>query len=331
MPRIVSLLPSATEWVFALGLDGDLLGVTFECDAPGDPRRDRAVVVEGLRTTRDDGSPLPPGEIDGLVRATLAAGRPLYRLDEAGMAGLAPDVVLTQDLCAVCALPAAQAREAVRRAGCPGTVVTLDPHTLEEVLDGATAVADACGHPERGRRLRDELGARLRQVATAVGTALPAATGADRPRPRVLVLEWTDPPFVAGHWVPDLVVAAGAEPVLARPGDRSVPTTWAQVAETAAASQGLDGVLVAPCGFGLDAAAEQARALLERLPEHVAVWAVDAGAVVTRPGPRVVDGVEALAALWHPAAVPARPGLAVTVRPPVRAGNALAGGGAPRR
>jgi iron complex transport system substrate-binding protein len=280
----------------ALGLGDRLVGVTFECDAPADVRDGRAVVVDGLPTRDGHGRPLAPGAIDALVRERLAAGLPLYTLDAGTVRALAPDVVLTQDLCAVCALPADAARAAVG----PADVVTLDPHTLADVLAGAIAVASACGAPDAGRRLRDQLQDRLDAVAAAVRA---------RPRPRLLVLEWTDPPFVAGHWVPDLVLAAGAEPVLAVPGGRSVTATWEQVAGTDA-----DAVLVAPCGVGLDEARAQALDVLPRLPPDAAVWAVAAGDVVTRPGPRVVDGVEALAAAWHPGSAPPREDLVVGVR-----------------
>jgi iron complex transport system substrate-binding protein len=336
--RIVSLLPSATEWVYALGLAGDLVGVTFECDHPTDARVGRAVVVGGLDTAG-----LRAGEIDALVRRTLAAGQALYTLDSAAMARLAPEVVLTQDLCRVCALPADAAREAVERAGCPGTVVTLDPHTLPEVLAGATAVGDACGSAGQGQALRRSLERRLDAVTSAiesdVGSDVASAVAAhvggaraapSRARPRVLVLEWTDPPFIAGHWVPDLVVAAGGVPVLAAAGARSVPTSWDAVAATAA-----DVVLVAPCGFGLEDAVAQARAVLPLLPVEGAVCAVAAGGYVTRPGPRVVDAVEALAAAWWPDAAAAaglapRPDVVQLVRPgvvrPVRPGGGASGG-----
>ena len=303
MPGIVSLLPSATEWVFALGLDADLRGVTFECDEPADAAIGRDVVVHGLQTTDSKGHPLAPAAVDALVRDRLAAGEPLYTLDTGALARIGPDVVLTQDLCAVCALPADAAREACELVGNPAQLVTLDPHTLSEVLDGATAVAGACGKPARGERLR----ARLRQRLDAVTVGVRGL-----PRPRVLVLEWTDPPFVAGHWVPELVTAAGGEPLLAAPGARSTTTTWDEAARAAA---GADAVLVAPCGYGLDDAARQAATVLHRLPVAPAVWAVDAGAVVTRPGPRVVDGVEALAAAWHRVGT-TRPDLVRQVRPP---------------
>lgn len=281
MPRIASLLPSATEWVYALGLDDDLVAVTFECDHPAQARSDKRVVVSGLDTTA-----MTPGEIDAAVRARVAAGQDLYILDSAALTTLAPEVVLTQDLCRVCALPAGAAEDALGAVGSPGTVVALDPHRLDDVLDGAVAVAGACGVPDRGHELRAALETRLDAVARAV---------ADAARPRVLVLEWSDPPFLAGHWVPDLVTASGGEPVLAAPGERSRACTWDDVAQA-----DVDVVLVAPCGYGLAAALDQARAVSARLPVGAAVLAVDAGAVITRPGPRVVDGVEALAAALHP-------------------------------
>lgn len=287
MPGIVSLLPSATEWVYALGLQDDLRGVTFECDEPVSVRADHRVVVTGLATEG-----LTPGEIDAQVKARVRAGLGLYDLDAAAMAEIAPDLVLTQDLCRVCALPAGEAEAALDAAGCPGAVVTLDPHRLDEVLDGALAVGAASGRADEGERLRDALSRRLDAVASAV---------AGRPRPRVLVLEWTDPAYLAGHWVPDLVVAAGGEPVLAAPGGVSTGVGWDAVTGAEA-----DVVVVAPCGFGLDDAVEQARSVLGRLPA-AQVWAVDAGALVTRPGPRVVDGVEALAWALHGDAVPVPP------------------------
>lgn len=304
MAGVVSLLPAATEWVCALDLADSLVAVTFECDHPAGIGRDRAVVVQGLPAHDDQGRPLPPAVIDALVRRRLADGLPLYTLDTAALQRLRPDVVLTQDLCGVCALPAGAAREAVERVGSPARVVTLDPHTLAEVLDGARAVAAACAVADRGEALLRQLRTRL----DAVRAALPAGSV----RPRVLVLEWTDPPFVAGHWVPELVEAAGAEPVLAVPGGRSLTVRWDEV--TAAAGD-VDAVLVAPCGFGLADARRQAEELLPRLPGGPAVWAVDAGAVVTRPGPRVVDGVEALAAAWYPPAGRPRPDLVALVRP----------------
>lgn len=285
MPGIVSLLPSATEWVYALGLQDELRAVTFECDEPETARTDHQVVVHGLDTVG-----LAPSQIDALVKERVAAGASLYRLDERAMSAIGPDVVLTQDLCRVCALPAGQAEAALEASGCPGQVVALDPHTLAEALDGVLDVARACGREEEGQRVRAELQERLVRVAAAV---------AGRTRPRVLVLEWTEPAYLAGHWVPDLVEAAGGTAMLARPGQPSVGMEWSEIGSAA-----VDVVLVAPCGFGLDDAVAQARIVRDRLPSAIDIWAIDAGGLVTRPGPRLVDGVEALAWALHPTAVP---------------------------
>jgi iron complex transport system substrate-binding protein len=282
--RLVSLLPSATEIVYALGLGDDLVGVTFECDEPACARVDKTVVVGGRET-----SGMTPGEIDTYVRTQPAAGTDLYTLHADALAGLAPDLVLTQDLCRVCALPAGQVDRALAHLGCRSEVLTLDPHTLEDVLASIVTVGRHTGVVDRADALVSSLRGRLAAVASAV---------AGRSRPRVAVVEWVDPPFPGGHWIPDLVAAAGGNPVAAMPGTRSVPTTWAAIASAAP-----DVVVVAPCGYRLDGAAEQAAVVAAALPD-VPVWAIDADGLIVRPGPRVVDGVEALAAILHPALVP---------------------------
>jgi iron complex transport system substrate-binding protein len=282
--RLVSLLPSATEIVYALGLGDQLVGVTFECDEPPTARLEKTVVVGG-RDTRG----MTPAEIDEYVKGQLAAGGDLYTLHAGALAGLDPELILTQDLCRVCALPSGQVSGALDHLGCRADVLSLDPYTLDEVLGTILAIGERTGVPERAERLVAGLRSRLDAVAAAV---------AGRPRPRVAVVEWVDPPFTAGHWVPDLVAAAGGEPVAARPGAKSVQTTWAEFAAAAP-----DLVLVTPCGFHLDPAAEQARAVARHLP-GVPVWALDADALVVRPGPRLVDGVEVIAAILHPGAFP---------------------------
>lgn len=282
--RVVSLLPSATEIVYALGLGDALCGVTFECDEPPSARREKTVVVGGRDTHG-----MTPGEIDAYVRS---AGAAVYTLHEDALAGLAPDLILTQDLCRVCALPSGQVEQALDHLGCRADVLSLDPHSLDDVLRTIAAVGARAGVPERAEALLARLRARLAAVGAAV---------AGRPCPRVVVVEWVDPPFPAGHWIPDLVTAAGGEPLAARPGARSAPTTWDEL--TGAQP---DVVIVAPCGAHLDAAAEQARTVAHRFPD-TAVWAIDADGLVVRPGPRLVDGVEAIAAILHPDAVPARP------------------------
>ncbi|MEU4570475.1 ABC transporter substrate-binding protein [Micromonospora sp. NPDC023956] len=285
--RLVSLLPSATDIVYALGLGDDLVGVTFECDVPPADRAGKLVVVGG-RDTRG----MTPGEIDAYVRAQRAAGADLYTLHADALAGLDPDLVLTQDLCRVCALPAGQLTEAMDHLGCRADVLSLDPYTLDEVLGTILAVGRGAGVPDRAEALVDALRSRLAAVATTV---------AGRHRPRVAVVEWVDPPFAAGHWIPDLVSAAGGEPVAAHPGGRSTPTTWAALTDAAP-----EVVLVAPCGFDLAGATRQAEQVASRFP-GAAVWAIDADALVVRPGPRLVDGVEAIAAILHPDVVAPSP------------------------
>lgn len=285
--RLVSLLPSATEIVYALGLGGDLVGVTFECDEPSTVRSEKEVVVGGRDT-----SGMTPAEIDAYVRDQLASGEDLYTLHTGALARLRPDLILTQDLCRVCALPSGHVSEALDYLGCRADVLSLDPYTLEEVLGTILAVGERTGAGDRAARVVAGLRGRLARVAALVE---------GRRRPRVAVVEWVDPPFAAGHWIPDLVTAAGGEPVAARPGHRSEQLSWQDI--TAAAP---DLVIVAPCGYHLAGAAEQAGAVTAALP-GVPVWAVDADSLVVRPGPRLVDGVEAIAAILHPDAVPAPP------------------------
>jgi len=281
--RIASLLPAATEIVRALGLADRLVGVTFECD---ETVRARCPVV--VDTAIPPG--LGPADIDAWVRDRTVRGLPMYELDHAALAALAPDLILTQDLCRVCALPAGTVEEACRLIGTDADVLSLDPHTLDEVLDSIEAVGRGARATEAATALVAELGARLAAVEQAV---------AGRPRPRVLVLEWTDPPFLAGHWVPELVRRAGGRPVGGSEGGRSVTTTWENLPEA-------DLVVVAPCGFGLDAAVEQSATVMARLP-GVPLAAIDSARFVVQPGPALVDGVEALAWLLHPDAVPEPP------------------------
>ncbi len=180
MPGVVSLLPSATEWVYAIGQQHRLRGVTFECDEPATARTDHRVVVDGLDTAG-----LTAGEIDSLVRARLADGDALYTLDAAAMQAIAPDVVLTQDLCRVCALPAAEVDRALDATGCPAVVVTLDPHRLDEVLDGAADVAAALGVHELGTALRQRLSRRLADIGAASPAAgVPASSSSSGPTRR---------------------------------------------------------------------------------------------------------------------------------------------------
>lgn len=278
--RIVSLLPSTTEIVCDLGLDTELLGVTIECNWPSDVQRGREIVV---RTFADPS--MTPGEIDAVVRERLESGLDLYSLDDDALQRCNPDLILSQDLCRVCAVASGDVAAATARLNCNAEVLQIDPQTLDDVLESINTIACAAGVADRGREYVNELHGRLRDVRAAVS---------GRARPRVFVLEWIDPPFGAGHWVPDLVLAAGGEPVLSRPGERSVATTYEAIVDAQP-----DVVIVAPCGYGLDASSDQASSIIAMLPESAQVWAIDADAVMVRPGPRLVDGVEALASVLH--------------------------------
>lgn len=278
--RIASLLPAATEILGALGLDDRLAAVTFECDHPAGIR-DRCPVVVDTALPRG----MAPAEIDAVVRDRVARGLPMYTLDRETLARADPDLILTQDLCRVCALPQATVEQALAAIGTRARVLSLDPHTLDEVFAAIASVGAAAGSPEAAETLLAGLRARLDAVAVALE---------GRPVPRVLALEWTDPPFLAGHWVPELVARAGGEALGAIPGGRSVGVEWSDLPGP------VDVVLVAPCGFGLDDAIAQARAVRERLPAGVPVVALDSASFVVRAGPRLVDGVEAIAWALHP-------------------------------
>jgi iron complex transport system substrate-binding protein len=280
--RVVSLLPSATEIVFALGRGDDLVGVTFECDYPPAARDKRIVSTSAL----PEG--LSPGEIDAVVSARIAAGEDLYRLDAGALSDLDPQVVLTQDLCAVCAVDVVAVDDALAHLGCTAQVVTLDPATLDAVIDSIADVGTALGAQEQAKAVAADLRARLDEVVRLVANA---------PRRTVLVLEWTDPPFSAGHWIPDLVAAGGGRAVLANPGADSKRMEWDAVSTAAA-----EVVIVAPCGYHLADAYDLATKLVEdrRVSPDARVWAVDADAYFVRPGPRLVDGAQLVGQILHP-------------------------------
>jgi iron complex transport system substrate-binding protein len=279
--RIVSLLPSVTEILFAIGAGDDVVGVTFECDFPPEART-RAIV-----STSAMPEGMAPSEIDAFVAGAVARGEDLYHLDEGALAGLDADLVVTQDLCAVCAVDVSVVDEALAHLGCTAEVLTIDPHTLDEVLSSIETLGAATGRLDAARALVDAQRERLATVAERV---------AGGPRPRVMLLEWTDPPFAPGHWIPEMVALAGGDPVLGTPGEKSRRVTWESVHEAEP-----DVVVVAPCGFDRAGAAAQAHALERsgRLPAGVVVHAVDANAAWARPGTRLVDGVEELAGLLH--------------------------------
>ena len=280
--RIVSLLPSTTEILFAIGAGDDVVGVTFECDFPPEARTRTIVSTSAL----PEG--LGPGEIDAFVAAAMARGDDLYHLDEGALAGLDADLVVTQDLCAVCAVDVSVVDDALTHLGCTAEVLTIDPHTLEEVLESILTLGAATGNEEAAAAVVADQRARIAAVAERVH---------GQPRPRVMFLEWTEPPFSPGHWIPEMIERAGGVPVLARPGEKSQRVTW----EAIRAAEP-DVFVVAPCGFDRDGCRTLADQLLAAgvLPADVPVHVVDANASWARPGTRLADGVEELAALLHP-------------------------------
>ena len=287
--RIVSLLPSATEIVYALGLEDDLVGVTHECDWPEAARTKPIVSVSALAPATE------PAEVDRRVSESINGGEPIYRLETETMRALRPDLVLTQDLCAVCAVPSGHVHEALDVLGCDAEVVSMDPSSLGEVLDCVLQVGRVTGTEERAKALVESLRTRLVTIEEAV-----ARWG----RPRTFALEWSDPPFNGGHWVPEMIETAGGEPVLGSERTPSIRVSWEQIASAAP-----EVVVFMPCGYGLDEAVKEARPLLDRpeLASVSAIFAVDASAYFSRPGPRLVDGVEILAYALHPGDAPVAP------------------------
>jgi iron complex transport system substrate-binding protein len=280
--RIASLVPSATEMLFALGLGGDVVGVTHECDFPAAtaklPQLTATVLPVGLDA----------GEIDAAVKEVVGDGRALYTLDEKRLTELEPDLIVTQAVCEVCAVSYDDVVAVAARLPSRPQVLQQDPSTLGEVLDDVIQLGVAAGIEEKAASVRRELEARLEAVRAAV---------ADAPRPRVLALEWLDPPFLGGHWVPEMIALAGGEDVIGRAGEKSPQVEWEQLA-------GLepDIVVAMPCGYYLENSRAQALEHRDRLASLGArqVFAVDAASTFSRPGPRLVDGVELLAHLFHP-------------------------------
>jgi iron complex transport system substrate-binding protein len=278
----VSLVPSATELLFALGLGDDVIAVTHECDYPPAarqlPRVTRDVLPSGLSAA----------EIDAAVRERTLRGDSIYELDGELLADLRPDLIVTQALCAVCAVSFEDVVTLAEQIDSQPRVLALDPHTVGEVLGDVRTIAHATGCEGAAVKLVRDASARIDRVRLAVRGAR---------RPRVVALEWLDPPFAAGHWTPQLIDYAGGEDVLGLPGERSEERSWLEVA----AAQP-DIVIVMPCGYDAEIAHREAEMHRDELRGLRAgeVVAVDAAAYFSRPGPRIVDGLELLAGIIHP-------------------------------
>jgi iron complex transport system substrate-binding protein len=293
--RIVSLVPSATEMLFALGLGSDIIAVTHECDYP-------PAALELPKITRDV---LPAGlsaaEIDAAVKQRTLEGESIYELDADLLRDLRPDLIVTQALCSVCAVSFDDVRALAAEIEPRPDVVSLDPHTVGEVLSDARTLAQATDRKDAAVGLVRKASARIDRVRVAVRGAR---------RPRVAALEWLDPPFAAGHWTPQLIAYAGGEDVLGFPGERSEERSWEEVI----AAQP-DIVIVMPCGYDAEIAHREAEMHRDELAAVGAgeVVAVDAAAYFSRPGPRIVDGLELLARILHPERVAEAQGEALTV------------------
>jgi iron complex transport system substrate-binding protein len=295
--RICSLLPSATEIVAELGLIESLVGISEECDWPPEVRGLPVVTASRVETTR-----LTSLEIDRAVRAALGDGRPLYAIDRELLEALQPDLILTQNLCAVCAVSADNVSELCAT---DAEVVALDAHTLAEIEGRILSLADLLGVPERGRSVVAEMEAKIAAVRARV---------VDAPTRSVFVAEWLEPPYAAGHWIPEMVAIAGGRDVLGQAGAPSYPTSWETVSEARP-----ELVVVAPCGFDHERAAREATLL----PLTCPAVAVDSNAYYARPAPRLADGIAQLAFLIHPDLVD-DPGLPyVELATPTRTATAI--------
>jgi iron complex transport system substrate-binding protein len=280
--RIASLVPSATEMLFALGLGDSVVAVTHECDHPPQahslPHLTRTVIADGLDARG----------IDTAVKETVGEGRALYELDEERLAELAPDLIVTQAICDVCAVSYEDVVAVAARLPGRPRVLQQDPSTLGEMLEDVIRLGEATGLEAEAHHVRGELEGRLASVRAAV-------TGAKAPR--VIALEWLDPPFVGGHWIPEMISIAGGDDVAGPPGLKSPEVAWG-------ALSGLnpDVVIAMPCGWYVGESHAQAVEHWDRIADLGAarVYAVDAASTFSRPGPRLVDGVELLAHVLHP-------------------------------
>lgn len=279
MPRIVSFLPAGTEIVHALGAGADLVGRSHECDFPASVKALPVVSRPALRLEN-----AAPEDIDRAVAERMETGASMYEIDEVQLRQLRPDVIITQNLCRVCAPSGNELSRAVKDFDVVPEILFLTPRNVAEVEENILAVGKAIGRDREAESLVRSNRERIAQVAEAV---------ADVPRRKVVFLEWTDPLFCGGHWVPEMVAMAGGDDPLGRAGEDSVRMTWDEVAAVLPGA-----IIVSPCGYGLEESAELARSVPREL--NARVYAVDANAYFARPGPRIAEGVELLAHLFHP-------------------------------
>ena len=287
--RICSLLPSATEVIALLGLSDELVGISHECDYPPSVRS-VPIMVEPMIPPHG----LASADIDRQVSQLVASGQRLYRLKDHLLRQAQPDLILSQDLCHVCAVTPGQLHDALCSMPRQPTVLTLNPRTVHDVIDDVVRIGDAANRSAEGHRLAAHLRDRLEAVHRRVQRIAH--------RPRVVCIEWLSPLYLAGHWVPEMVQLAGGLDVLAQPGNPSRVVTWNEVLAAAP-----DNLIVMPCGFSVERTQEELFQLMQQpgqwrlspaLIEHT--FLVDASSFFSRPGPRLIDGIELLAAILHP-------------------------------
>jgi iron complex transport system substrate-binding protein len=291
--RIVSFLPSATEMACALGLGDELMGITHECDYPPEIR-DKPIVVRNVLPVEE----MNQREIDTAITERLRNGLSLYQVDEVRIREIAPDLILTQDLCQVCAPSGNEVAQLLHSLPSKPRVLWLTPKSLEQIFDNVRELGRATDHSSKAEELIATSRAKLGSIATK--------TCKTSSRPRVFCMEWLDPVYCSGHWVPQMVEIAGGWDALGRTGADSVRIPWEHVLQWAP-----EILIIMPCGFGLEKAAAVAPQLFAypgwfNLPavKMNRVYAVDASSYFARPGPRVVEGTELLAHLFHPALFP---------------------------
>lgn len=295
--RIVSLVPHATELLFALGLGSEVVAVTHECDFPPEadelPKVTRDVLPAGLSA----------GEIDAAVRERTLEGEAIYGLDREALAELEPDLIVTQELCPVCAVSYEEVAELAKELPSHPRVIALDPKTLGETLGDVRTLAQATERRDEGLDLIARAAGRIDRVKLAVR---------GQPRVRVAALEWLDPLYVAGHWTPQMIELAGGEDLLGLPGEHSQVLSWEQVAASEP-----EVVVVMPCGYDAQRAREEALAHSPELASLGArrIVAVNASAYFSRPGPRLIDGLELLGHILHPEQLAQAPGEVLEIRP----------------
>jgi len=287
--RICSFLPSTTEIVYELGLGENLTGVTHECDYPPDAVGKKRVIMSFIEPEK-----LTSAEIDELVTKNAGEGKSTYLVDKEALIEANPDIILTQELCEVCAVSGNQVEQAVQVLGRTPEIIALEPKNLSGILETILIIGEVTGTQERAEEITEKLGSRIEVIRSRLGDK--------RDRPRVFCLEWLDPPYVAGHWIPEMVEIAGGDCGIGKPGEPSFKVTWDEIVEFAPQK-----LLIMPCGYNIEKTFEEIDAVSSKdewfkLPAtgRGEIYLLDANSYFSRPGPRVVDGLEILAKTIQP-------------------------------